>query len=281
MKIKDFKGKVCWITGASSGIGSALATALNGLGAYMIITARTAENLVRVKNNCKYPDNVFILPADLEKIHALHEISMQAWNARHRIDYVFLNAGMAARDFVIDTDFEIIKKVMTINFFGAVSITQSLLPLMKRQGSGFFVVTSSLSGKYGIPKLAAYSASKHALHGFFESLRAEHHKDGIKVTLVIPGLVKTNISVHALNGDGTLSGRMQESIETGISAEQCARQMILSVAQEKKEALIGGPEIHSVLLKRIFPGLFAFAIRSNPLAKLRALGFFKNLPRKN
>jgi dehydrogenase/reductase SDR family member 7B len=275
MKVRNFRDKVCWITGASSGIGAALAIALNKLGTFQIISARTIQNLEKVRSACADPDKVVILACDMEETDTLPAIAMQAWNTFKGIDYVFLNAGFAVRDMVINTEFELIKKVMNINYFSNVVISKTLLPLMKEKGSGCLVVTSSLSGKYGIPKLAAYSASKHALHGFFESLRAENEKDGIKVTILIPGLVKTNISINALKGDGKMYGKMQESISNGISPENCSKGIIRAVAREKNEALIGGIEKYSVVIKRFFPGFFTSAIRKNPLKKLRMLGFFK------
>ena len=279
MKIEDFHGKVCWITGASSGIGAALTASLNNLGAHLIISARTVENLQLVKSKCKKPENVVMLSCDMEALNSLPDNALRAWNTFNHIDYVFLNAGLAVRDLVVDTDFEIVKKILTINFLSSVLITKTLLPLMIPRQSGCFIVTSSLSGKYGIPKLAAYSAAKHALHGFFESLRAEHDKDGIKITILIPGLVKTNISMNALKGDGSPYGRMQESIETGISPEKCSVQIIKAVAQGKNEALIGGLEIYSVILNRFFPALLSFSMRNHPVKKLRKLGFFKKARR--
>ncbi|RNI27030.1 SDR family oxidoreductase [Rufibacter latericius] len=275
MPSQPFKGKVVWITGASSGIGAALALALSSQGALLLLSARNVENLEKVKANCTNPDLVTVLPADMAEIDSLPEIAAQAWSVHDKIDYVFLNAGFAVRDRIINTEVELIKKVMDVNFFSAVVLTKALLPLMKARASGHFVVTSSLSGKYGIPQLGAYSASKHALHGFFDSLRAELETDEIKITLVIPGLVKTDISVKALKGDGSAYGKMQESISRGISPEACAKGIIQAVANGKNEVLIGGSEIASVWVKRLFPGLFSYLIRKHPLQKLRKLGVLK------
>lgn len=274
--MKDFRDKVCWITGASSGIGAALAIALNKLGAYLILSARSINNLEKVKSGCADPDKVVILDCDMEEIVTLPAIAMQSWKAFNGIDYVFLNAGFAVRDMIINTDIELFQRVMNINYFSNVVISKALLPHMIERRSGCFVVTSSLSGKYGIPKLAAYAASKQALHGFFESLRAEYEKNGIKVTMVIPGLVKTNISINALTGDGKAYGKMQESIANGISPEKCAEGIIKAASAGKNETLIGGLEKYSVVVKRLFPAFFTLAIRKNPVRKLRLLGLFKN-----
>ena len=143
---------------------------------------------------------------------------------------------------------------------------------MREKKQGHFIVTSSLCGKFGIPKLSAYSASKHALHGFFESLRAEYEPDGIKVTMITAGLVKTDITVHALKGNGTIYGKMQASVAGGISPEACAGEIVKAVAAGKYEALIGGIEKYSVLIKRFFPGLLRMAITRHPMKKLRTAG---------
>src|SRR5690606_28126386 len=240
MEKEHFRGKIAFITGASSGIGAALAITLSKMGASLIISARNIENLGKVKAKCLNPLQVTILTADMADTEDLRGLAEQAWRIFNGIDFVFLNAGFAVRDRIENTDFELIKKVMDINFFGAVVLTKTLLPLMKSRGGGCFVVTSSLSGKYGIPQLGAYAASKHALHGFFESLRSEMDTKDIRITIVIPGLVNTDISVNAFRGDGTEYSKMEESIASGISAETCAEGIIQAVAAGKNEALIGG-----------------------------------------
>ena len=270
-----YQGTVCWVTGASGGIGAALAIALNQQGAYVVITARRTAHLEEVKAVCLYPERVVILPGDMEETEALPALARQAWHTFSHLDFVFLNAGMAVRDLFINTELALLQKVMAINFFSAAAITKTLLPLMKERGTGCFVITSSLSGKYGIPRLSAYAASKHALHGLFDSIRAENKGAGIQVTIVVPGLIKTDISLNALTGDGGAYGKMQASIANGISAKACAQQMLKAVARNKHEVVIGGPETYSVLAKRLFPDLFNYLMSNHPLQKLRRFGFFK------
>lgn len=276
MKINKFNNKVCLITGASSGIGAALAQSLNGMGAVLILSARNRENLERVKANCRYPEKINILECDMEETKSLPAFAHEAWNLFHGIDYVFLNAGMAVRDMIINTDLAMVQKVMNINFISNVVLSRELLVCMRSKKQGCFVVTSSLCGKFGIPKLGAYSASKHALHGFFESLRAEYECDGIKVTMVTAGLVRTNITLNALKGNGTIYGKMQDSIAAGISPEACARGIIKAVAQGKYEVLVGAIEKYSVLIKRFFPGLLRMAITKHPMKRLRNAGLLPN-----
>jgi len=276
MKINKFNNKVCLITGASSGIGAALAQSLNGMGATLILSARNRENLESVKANCRNPEKIAILECDMEETESLPVFVFKAWNLFNGIDYVFLNAGMAVRDMIINTDLAMVQKVMNINFISNVVLSRELLICMRSRKQGCFVVTSSLSGKFGIPKLGVYSASKHALHGFFESLRAEYECDGIKVTMVTAGLVKTNITLNALKGDGTLYGKMQDSIAAGISPEVCARGIIKAVAKGKYEVLVGAIEKYSVLIKRFFPGLLRMAITKHPMKKLKYAGLLPN-----
>lgn len=238
-------------------------------GAYLILSARNVDGLEKMRSACLHPEKISILPFDMEDEERLPEFTMKAWDVFKGIDYTFLNAGLAARDWVIDLEIKMFKKVMTINFFSNVIIAKTLLPLIIERKHGHFVVTSSLSGKYGIPKLSAYAASKHALHGFFESVRAEYFKDGIRVTMIVPGLVSTDITVHSLTGDGTASGKMQTAVADGISPARCARRMIKVVAAEKNEAYIGGTEIYSLWIKRFFPALWDSMIRNHPLKKFR------------
>jgi short-subunit dehydrogenase len=278
MKTKTFENKICWITGASSGIGAALAQTLSSMGAFLILSARDQQRLEMIKMQCANSEKIHILLLDMEAKTALPSVANKAWDLFQGIDYVFLNAGMAVRDMIIDTDLAMIEKVMNVNFLGNVVLTKELLPLMQKRGNGCFVVTSSLCGKFGVPKLGAYSASKHALHGFYESLRAENERYGIRVTMITAGLVRTNITLRALKGDGSLYGKMQESVGAGISPETCAYKILKAVAKGKCEALVGSLEKYSVWFKRFFPGLLRIAITRHPMHRLRKAGFLKSNP---
>lgn len=276
MKTSPFKNKVCWVTGASSGIGAALSIALNAQGATVIVSARNREKLETVQAESPYPEHMIILTCDMEEIEKLPGRTLEAWNLCLGIDYVFLNAGMVVRDLIVDTEMEIIQKVMNVNFFSNAILSKSLIPMMQVQGHGCFVVTGSLCGKFGVPKLSAYAASKHALQGFYESLRAEHEMDGIKVMMATVGLVKTDISRHSLKGNGTVNNKIQASIEAGISPETCARNIIKAAALGKHEILVGALEKYSVYLKRFFQGIVRWAITRHPMKKIRKLGLWKN-----
>jgi dehydrogenase/reductase SDR family member 7B len=258
-----FDKKVVWITGASSGIGEALAEALAGLGSRLILSARRVEELERVKASLSSaPENSLVLPLNLEQPETFPALMTQAMERFGRIDVVIHSGGISQRAMVQDAPLAIDRKVMAVNFFGAVGLTKAVLPVFLSQHSGHFVVISSVVGKFGTPMRSAYAASKHALHGFFESLRAEVWRDQIQVTLVCPGYVRTNISYNAINAAGQKHGRMDRNQLKGMAPEECARRILQAVAAGKQEVVIGGgKETLGVLLKRFFPALFSRIVR--------------------
>lgn len=172
------------------------------------------------------------------------------------IDYLLLNGGVSQRSLVYETPIEIDRKLMEINYFGNIALTKAVLPQMIRQQKGHIIVVSSIVGKFGFPFRSAYAASKHALHGFFETLRVEQKKDNIHVTIVVPGRVKTNISINALNKEGKQYGEMDPGQDKGISAQSCSKKIIKAIKKDKKEVLIGGKELVMVKIRTYFPCLF-------------------------
>jgi short-subunit dehydrogenase len=257
-----FENKVVWITGASSGIGEALAEALAGLGARLILSARRQQELERVKAGLSGPPaNYLVLPLDLEQPGTFPALVARVLERFGHIDVVIHSGGISQRAAVKDAPLAIDQKVMGVNFFGPVGLTKAVLPVFLRQQSGHFVVISSLVGKFGTPKRSAYSASKHALHGFFDSLRAEVWRDNIRVTLVCPGYVRTNISYNAINAAGEKYGQMDRNQLRGMAPETCAWRTLKAVAAGKQEVVMGGRETLGVFLKRFFPGLFSRIVR--------------------
>ncbi len=258
-----FRNKVAWITGASSGIGEALAIALARQGASLVLSARRADELQRVANATGLPaSQLLILPLDVTNEAALPDQVQTVLDRFGRLDYVFQNAGITQRSFVNETDFAVYRRLMEVNFFGAVALTQAVLPTMLAQKSGHFVVTSSVSGKIGVKQRSGYCASKHALHGFFDSLRAEVAHDGLRVTLVCPGYIQTPISKSALDAHGGTYGRSDQHQEQGMPADDCARRILKAVAAGREEVYIGGREVMGIYLKRFFPGLLARILRN-------------------
>ena len=269
-----FAGKVVWITGASSGIGRALAFGFGHAGARLILSARHREGLEAVEGECGTAGEVRLLPLDLANLESLTAAAVNAEALFGRVDIMVHNAGVALRDRVINTPVAIDQQLMATNYLGAVVLTKALLPAMLSRHDGCFVVISSLSGKYGGPLLSAYAAPKHALHGFFESLRAEVYDDGIQVTIVVPGFIHTPITEHALTGSGARYGKMLQVHAEGMDADRCAARIIRAVARRKEEVLVGGVEIGTVYLYRWFPGILSVMMRSHPVRlRNRLLGW--------
>ncbi len=251
-----FTNKIVWITGASSGAGEALAYAFADAGAKLILSARRREELERVKSNCK-SDEVQILPLDLEKHDELPQKAQKALNMFGKIDILFNNGGISQRSYAKDTVIEVDKRLMNINYFGAVILTKAVLPSMIARKSGHIAVMSSLTGKFGTPLRSAYAASKHALHGFFDSLRAEVHEDNIKVTIICSGYIRTNIAVNAFVGDGSAQNSNDPGIENGMLPEVFAQKSLKAISKHKNELTLGGKEKLGVYIKRFAPNLFA------------------------
>jgi dehydrogenase/reductase SDR family member 7B len=253
----DFTNKKIWITGASSGIGESLAYEFSKLGAEIIISSRRADELERVKNNCQNKDKTFIQILDLAKHDEIASIAGQVLNRFGKIDILVNNGGISQRSLCKETPLEIDKKIMDINYFGTVCLTKAILPSMLERKEGYIVVISSLTGKFGAPLRSAYAASKHALHGFFDSLRIESSKDGLKITLVCPGYIRTNVSINALTASGKPQNSMDPDSDNGMPPEKLAKKIIKAIDHGQEEIVIGGKEIMGVYLKRFLPRLFS------------------------
>ncbi|MEM9324865.1 MAG: SDR family oxidoreductase [Bacteroidota bacterium] len=260
--MKSLKSARIWLTGASSGIGEAMTYQLNNEQANLIISARRREELERVRSQCTHPENVHILPVDLADSFALPQKAKEAENLLGGIDILINNGGISQRDRAINTSLSVDRKLMEVNYFGTIALSKSLLPAMIERGTGHHVVISSAVGIISTPLRSAYAAAKHALHGFYDALRAEHYEDNIKVTIACPGFIKTNISVNALTGDGSKQNKMDDAQAGGMSAEECARQIVRAIKKEKEEVYIGGAkEKMGIYLKRFWPSAFSKMVR--------------------
>ena len=253
-----FKDRRVWITGASSGIGEALAVAFHQAGARLVLSARREEELKRVQSLCGGEPNARILPMDVTNAAELTEKTHLALGIFGGIDILVLNAGITQRSLTRETDESVYRRLMEVNFFASEAMARAVLPSMLAQRSGHRVVISSIAGKFGVPLRSGYSASKFALHGFFEVLRAEEEKNGIHVTMVCPGYIRTDISLSALRGDGGKHAKMDPGIQQGMPAAECARRILNGVARGKKEIIVGAiSEQALVYLKRFLPDLLA------------------------
>lgn len=253
----NYKNRVVWITGASSGIGDALALEFAHEGARIVLSSRGKEELERVKKNClQYCSDCLVLPLDLTKQDEFPQLVEKVKSEFGSIDVLINNAGISQRSVVSETPIEVDRKVFEINFFGTIALTKAVLPVMLAQKSGQIAAVSSITGKFGFPLRSAYSASKHALFGFFETLWLENSPRGIKVNMIIPGRVQTAISKNAITSDGTAHGKMDDGQASGITKERAARKIINGLRKDKKEILVGGKDLNMVYIRRFFPALF-------------------------
>jgi dehydrogenase/reductase SDR family protein 7B len=258
--MKKFQDKVVWITGASSGIGEALAYAFADCGAKLALSARKLDALERVKANCREPASVLIAPLDVAQFDAVSGVAQAIVDHFGYVNILINNAGISQRALVKDTDFAVDQQVMNVNYLGTVAVTKAILPTLLQQRFGQIVVISSVMGKIGTPLRSAYAASKHALHGYFDSLRAELYHEGVSVTVICPGYVNTNVTINALTGDGSPNQIKAPSTAHGLAPEVFARKALRVIAKRRREALIGGREMIAIYLQRFFPALLAYLL---------------------
>ena len=249
-------GKVIWITGASSGIGEALAYEFSKLGAVLILSARRENELERVKAGCACSDRCTVAPLDLSKQEDVEATADRILQQFGTVDILINNGGISQRSLVVETEIAVDRRIMEVDYFSGVILSKKLLPSMIAKGGGHIVAISSIVGKFGFPFRSAYAAAKHAMHGFYESLRAELQKQGIRVTVVCPGRILTNISIHALTKDGNPHGIMDHGQANGITAQTCALKIIKAVKKNKKEVYIGKIDLLMIYFRRYIPWLY-------------------------
>jgi short-subunit dehydrogenase len=257
-----------WITGASSGIGEAMAMHWASAGTTLLLSGLTKEQLEPVAGKCeKKGAIVHIIPFDLTKEVEITEAAKKVQTLVPKIDILANVGGIGQRSLIIDTPPEVSHRIMDTDFWGHVNVTRHILPFMVKTGGGTIVVMSSLSGLFGFPQRSIYCAAKHALHGYFETLRLEHNKDKVNVLMVCPGRVKTNFSYGALTASGDKHGQMDKGQENGVSVEYCAAKIDKAVKRNKKLVLVGKKELIMAYLKRFAPWLFYYiALRIDPNA---------------
>lgn len=260
--MKSINGKVVWITGASSGIGEALAYELARKNCKLILSARNVEALELVKSKCATAE-VVVLPFDLADFANAKNNAEKAVAAFGKIDILVNNGGVSQRSLIAETDFEVDKKLIEVDYLGTVALTKALLPHFIKNQSGHFVTITSLMGKFGSPYRSGYCGAKHALHGFFDVLRMEHYKDFLDVTLICPGFIQTNVAKNALIGNGSSQNKEDEATKNGMPVAVFAKKFVKAVESKKFEVYIGGKEVLGIYLKRFFPKfLHYFVLRS-------------------
>ncbi len=255
------QGKTVWITGASSGIGEALAYEFAKEKANIVISARREDELLRVQKNClQYSDNCMILPLDLSQSSGFSTLVKKVIDKFGQIDFLINNGGISQRSLVEDTDISIDRKVFEVNFFGTIAFTKAVLPYMLDKKNGHISVVSSLTGKFGFPLRSAYSASKHALQGYFETLRAETSGRGIKTCIIIPGRIKTNVSINAITANGKIHNKMDEGQSKAMLPEKAAKKIIRAIKNGKREVLVGGSDVLLAYIRRFIPSLYYYIV---------------------
>jgi dehydrogenase/reductase SDR family protein 7B len=258
---EHFRDKVVWITGASSGIGEALALAWSREGARLVLTARNQSELERVRAACAGAERHLVVPLDLTDFGAMPAAVAAVLEKMGHVDILVHSGGVSQRSLVQETSLATDRAIMEVNYFGTIGLTKAVLPSMLARRSGHIVPISSVVGHVGVPLRSAYAGSKHALHGFFDALRAETEKDGIRVTIVCPGYIRTNVSTNALRGDGSAYGKTDETHVRAMSAERAAPKIISGVAAGKEEVRVGGKEVWAIIIKRLFPGVVSRLVR--------------------
>lgn len=256
-----FNDKVIWITGASSGIGEAISKyLLQNTNAHLVLSARNIDKLKSITNQTP-SSRILILPFDLSENFNADNLVQSIIQQFRKIDILISNGGISQRAMALETAESIERKLFEINYFSCVKLSKAVLPYMIEQKFGHIVVMSSIAGKFGFYLRSSYSAAKHALHGYFESLRLEYEKNGIFVTIVCPGKIKTNISLNAVSAGGSMHNRMDESHQNAMPANVAAKIILRNMTRKKEEIFVGRKEILMVYFKKFCPLFFNWIIR--------------------
>lgn len=267
-----FENKVIWITGASSGLGEALAKEFASQKAKLILSARREHELQRVKKECEKfisGENILVVPLDVAELSGIDSMAQQVVGKFGRIDILVNNAGVSQRSFIAKTPFAVERKIMEINYFGTVAMTKAVLPVMRKQKNGHIAVISSVMGKFGYRGRSSYCASKHALHGYFEALRMEEDENNIYVSIICPGYIHTDVSLNALTETGQPFNKMDQGQAKGMPPEVCAKKILRAIRKKRTETFMGGFELLAVFAKRFFPRFFYWIIKALALRRVK------------
>ena len=258
----DFKGKKILITGASSGIGAAVAKHFATKGAILFLSGRNLDALQEVKSNCSQAEEVHIYPMDLSDYDGVANQIKQIYQVHQVIDILINNAGITQRALAKDLPFEYDKKIIDVDLLGTIAVTKAVLPHMLDRKSGTIVTITSLMGKIYTPLRTSYAAAKHGLHGYFDSLRTEISDEGIQVLLVCPGFIHTNISYNAIGPQGKKQEKMDEAIQKGLAPEEVAKAIEKGICNKEEEVYVSGAkEMLGVYLTRFVPSLWSKVVK--------------------
>lgn len=255
-----FKEKTVLITGGGSGIGEAMAYQYALKGANVILTGRRLDPLERVKRKCKELGvKAWVKTVDVEQAESIDALVEWIRAEGHLIDFLLLNAGISQRALTLETDISVDRRLMEVNYFGGIYLVKALKDMFIERGVHIAVV-SSVSGVFGFPVRSAYCASKHAIHGFYETIALEYPQ--IKTTIIIPGRIHTEVSKNALDGSGKATGVMDPGQANGYDVNKCARVAIKAIARGKHQKVIGGFDTIMVPFYKYVPWLFRLIARN-------------------
>ena len=222
-----FAEQVVWITGASSGIGAALAVEFAAAGARLVLSARRRDRLEAVRHQCieagASPNDVLVQPLDVAAAEAMPAAVDGVLAHFGQIDLLINNAGISQRSICLDTDLDVYRRLFEVDVLGQIALTKQVLPHMVARGQGHIAVTASVAGKVGASLRTGYCAAKHAVMGFFDALRTEVAHLGVKVTTIVPGYIRTDIARQALTGTGAEAGDVEDDVDNGMDVVECAR----------------------------------------------------------
>ena len=255
---EHFRDKTVWITGASSGIGAALARQFSEAGARIVLSGRRIEALKTEAGRLSGQN--LILPFDVTEYDRLSDITAEAWSWSRRVDILVNNAGISQRSLALHTKPQVYTDLLNIDLIAPIWLTQLQLPRMVEAGGGHIVAISSVAGRIGAPLRTAYSAAKHGLIGYMDALRTEvSQRHNIHITNILPGSVATNVSRNALTADGSKRGVSDANIDHGDDPMDCARAILEAVKARQAELIYAkGPELDMARLRQSHPDdLFA------------------------
>ena len=256
----DFKNKTVLITGGGSGIGEAMAYQYARKGTNVILTGRRIETLEKVQQNCiGLGVKSWCKTVDVEKPESIDELVAWVKSEGHQIDFLLLNAGISQRALTLETDISVDRRLMEVNYFGGIYLVKALKDMFIERGV-YIAVVSSVSGVFGFPVRSAYCASKHAIHGFYETIALEYPQ--IKTTIIIPGRIHTEVSKNALDGNGKATGIMDPGQANGYDVNKCAKVAIRAIARGKHQKVIGGFDTIMVPFYKYVPWLFRLIARN-------------------
>ncbi len=259
--MKYYYNKTIWITGASSGIGETLAKTLSYWNTKLILSSRSKEELQRVKNQCQNSENARVLPLDLAEHSKAGNWVNKAWKSFGSVDILINNGGIGQWGLSLETKSEVERKIFEVNYFGNVALSKAILPKMLERGSGQIAVVSSIAAKFGQSKLATYSASKAAVTLYYESLKEELYNSPVKIQVVSPGFIDTNVTLNSLTPDGSKLNKKSKAQKNGIPTKVFAHKMLKFMISKGFHKYIGKKELLAIPLHIVASRLFYRLIR--------------------